>query len=204
MDAYLAGWRRPRTPATTCAEIALGGLVLRLAGWTPRSTSGWTRSAPRRRRRCAARPRIANARLAYGAYQEVFAGARCGRRSAARRRPAAAARCGPRPASRTPTTPTRMYVTDLVAAAHASTRCRRRRSDAVADHGEITGDTIAPARTRRPRASSTRSARSASTYATWSTVLEDEGVDKFVKSWAGAAGRDDRGAAASARQDSER
>ena len=64
---------------------------------TPRSTSGWRRSAPTRRWRCAARPGVANARLAYAAFQEVFPGERWDGAGRAGRQ-ARSGRCGPPPA----------------------------------------------------------------------------------------------------------
>ena len=48
---------------------------------------------------------VANARLAYAAYEEVFASERFGRLCATPA-PTRSARCGPRPASRTSATPT--------------------------------------------------------------------------------------------------
>ncbi len=85
MDAYLdrAGAGQGQR-ASTCPRSARSPRSSS-PGSTPRSTSGWTRSAPTRPRRCAARPAIANARLAYERYEKVF-GVRP--LAGARRRPA--------------------------------------------------------------------------------------------------------------------
>ena len=40
MDAFLAGIEQAKANGHDLSKIALGRLVLRLAGWTPRSTSG--------------------------------------------------------------------------------------------------------------------------------------------------------------------
>ena len=55
MDAYLAGLEAPRRPATTCPR-SIRSHRSSCPGWTPRSTSGWRRSAATRRWRCAVRP----------------------------------------------------------------------------------------------------------------------------------------------------
>ena len=56
--------------------------------------------------------------------------------------------------------------------------------DAVADHGEITGDTV-PAATTTPRAGARPASRALGiSYAEVVDLLEREGVDKFEKSWA--------------------
>ena len=55
MDAYLAGLKKPRGPATTFPRF-IPSHRSSCPGWTPRSTSGWTRSARMRRWRCTVRP----------------------------------------------------------------------------------------------------------------------------------------------------
>ena len=105
MDAYLEpGWRRPREAGHDLSKIhsvasffvsrvdteidkrlekiGSGGLALR------------------------GKAGVANARLAYAAYQESSTTATAFERSRPTG-PGCSARCGPRPASRTPTTPTR-------------------------------------------------------------------------------------------------
>ena len=100
----------------------------------------------------AARPALANARLAYEAYEEVFAGEPLGGAGQGAA-PTSSVRCGPRPASRTrrtrtPCTSTSWSRPDTVNTMPEATL------DATADHGEITGNTIARhvrAGPRRPR-----------------------------------------------------
>ena len=70
-------------------------------GSTPRST----RCCPRDRRSCG-RTAIANAKLAYQRFREVFAGEPLGP-ARGRRVRGSSGRCGPRPGPRTPPTPTR-------------------------------------------------------------------------------------------------
>ena len=110
----------------------LGRVVLRLAASTPRSTSGSRHDVrPRRPTRRSGKAGVANARLAYEAYEEIFAGERwAGARG--RRRQRRSGRCGPRPASRTPTTTTRCTSTtwwssDTVNTMPEKTLRRRRR-----------------------------------------------------------------------------
>jgi transaldolase len=123
---------------------------------------------------------VANARLAYAAYQEVFEG---GTRFEAL---AAAGARVQRPlwastGVKNPDYPDTLYVTELVAPNTVNTMPDKT-LEAVADHGEITGDTI------------TGTAETAQiVFDKLATVgidlpdvfrlLEDEGVDKFEKSW---------------------
>lgn len=123
---------------------------------------------------------VANARLAYAAYLEVFDG---GQRYQALK--AAGARVQrPLWAStgvKNPDYSDTMYVTELVAPNTVNTMPEAT-IDAVADHGVVTGDTV------------TGTAAAAQTVfdklvavgidmADVFTVLEDEGVEKFVDSW---------------------
>ena len=124
---------------------------------------------------------VANARLAYQAYEEVFAGDAL----AARSRPTAptrSARCGPRPASRTRTTPT-PCTSPTSSSPDTVNTMPEKTLDAVADHGEVAGDTVTGRLRRGRRGARQPRARSASTTTTSSRVLEHEGVEKFEKSW---------------------
>ena len=89
-------------------------------------------------RRCAARPAIANARLAYQRYEECSPPAvgRAGRRRAQPQRPLWAST-----GVKDPAYPDTMYVTELVAAGTVNTMPETTLA-AVADHGEVRGDTI--------------------------------------------------------------
>ena len=123
---------------------------------------------------------VANARLAYAAYQEVFLG---GSRfeplkadGARVQRPLWAST-----GVKNPDYSDTMYVTELVAPDTVNTMPEKT-MDAVADHGVITGDTVTG-----------RGAESQAVFDQLSAigidltdvflVLESEGVDKFEKSW---------------------
>ena len=83
---------------------------------------------------------MANARLAYAAYEEVFGSERFDR-ARAMPAPTPSVRCGPRPASRTQRYPDTMYVTDLVVADTVNTMPEKT-LEAFADHGEVSGDQV--------------------------------------------------------------
>ncbi len=123
---------------------------------------------------------VANARLAYAAYEEVFLG---GDRYEALK-PAGAHVQRPLWAStgvKNPDYADTLYVTELVAPNTVNTMPEKT-MDAVADHAVITGDTITG-----------RGAESQEIFDQLSSVgidladvfkvLEDEGVEKFEKSW---------------------
>ena len=76
MDAYLEGLEQAAGERADPGRASPRSPPSSSPASTPRSTSGWRRSAPTRRWRCAARPAIANSRLAYAAFQEVFQGKR--------------------------------------------------------------------------------------------------------------------------------
>ena len=125
---------------------------------------------------------IANARLAYALYEEVFAGDRCAALEAQGRQQAASAVGLDR--RQGPVLPDTLYVTELVVAEH-------REHHAGEDHagvrrprrGRRATRSAAPRR-RGPARCWTTWRRSASPTTTWSTVLEREGVEKFDASWA--------------------
>ncbi|TSD95310.1 transaldolase [Skermania sp. ID1734] len=124
---------------------------------------------------------VANARLAYAAYQEVFEGANTRfdnlkSERANRQRPLWAST-----GVKNPDYSDVMYVTDLVAPNTVNTMPEKT-LQAVADHAEISGDTV-----------SGRSAQAQALFDQLTDVgvdlpdvfatLESEGVDKFMKSW---------------------
>ena len=122
---------------------------------------------------------IANARLAYQAYEEVFSTPRwksLAGEGARPQRPLWASTGVKDPAYKDT-----MYVADLVAPGIVNTMPEKT-LDAVADHGEVGGDTITPT-TRTPRRFSTTSRRIGVSYNDVVQVLETEGVDKFEKAW---------------------
>ncbi len=122
---------------------------------------------------------IANARMAYAAYEEVIATDRWQRLESAgakRQRPLWASTSVKDPDYRDT-----LYVEALVAPDTVNTMPEST-LEAVADHGEITGDTVRP---NREDAANTLSAIEAAgvDLADATAVLEDEGVEKFSVSW---------------------
>lgn len=122
---------------------------------------------------------VANARLAYAAYDEVFGGERYAalRADGARTQRPLWASTG----VKNPDYPDTLYVTELVAPNTVNTMPEDT-IDAVADHGVIGGDTVsgtgAAAETVFGKLAAV-GVELADVYA----VLEDEGVEKFKKSW---------------------
>jgi transaldolase len=122
---------------------------------------------------------VANARLAYQAYEEVFSTPRWKTLEAEGARPQR-----PLWAStgvKDPAYKDTMYVVDLVAPGIVNTMPEKT-LDAVADHGEITGDTITPNYGDAQKVLDDLEAIGVS-YNDVVQVLEVEGVDKFEKSW---------------------
>ena len=122
---------------------------------------------------------VANARLAYQAYEEVFSTPRWKSLEAEGGRPQR-----PLWAStgvKDPAYKDTMYVDDLVARGIVNTMPEKT-LDAVADHGEITGDTITPNYADAQKVLDDLEALGVS-YNDVVHVLEVEGVDKFEKSW---------------------
>ena len=134
MDAYLTGLEKAKATARTCPGSTRWPRSS-CPAWTPRSTSAWTRSAPTRPRRCKGKAGVANARLAYQAYEEVFATDRwagAGRAGATAQRPLWASTGVKDPAYKDT-----LYVDELVAPDTVNTMPEAT-LDATADHGEIT------------------------------------------------------------------
>lgn len=122
---------------------------------------------------------VANARLAYAAYEEVFGGTRF----------AALAKDGARvqrplwasTGVKNPDYSDTLYVTELVARNTVNTMPEKT-LEAVADHGAVTGDTVTGT------AGTAQGVFDALTaigidLADVFTLLEDDGVEKFEKSW---------------------
>ena len=123
---------------------------------------------------------IANARLAYAAYQDVFLG---GDRyeplksnGARVQRPLWAST-----GVKNPDYSDTLYVTELVAPNTVNTMPART-LDAVADHGVITGDTVTGRAGEAQEVFDKLEAVGVDLTDVF-TVLEDEGVEKFAKSW---------------------
>jgi len=122
---------------------------------------------------------VANARLAYAAYEEVHGGERFAALKAAGarvQRPLWAST-----GVKNPDYPDTLYVTELVAADTVNTMPEKT-MEAVADHGQVTGDTIAGTYAAAQQVFDDLSAAGIDLVDVFK-LLEDEGVDKFEKSW---------------------
>lgn len=123
---------------------------------------------------------VANARLAYAAYQEVFdSGERFGALKAdgARVQRPLWASTG----VKNPDYSDTLYVTELVAP-HTVNTMPEKTIDAVADHGNVTGDTVSGKGAEAQEVFDKLSAVGVDLTDVF-LVLENEGVDKFVESW---------------------
>jgi transaldolase len=122
---------------------------------------------------------VANARLAFEAYEEIFAGERFAAlkaKGANPQRPLWAST-----GVKDPTMPDTLYVTELVVAGTVNTMPEKT-MDAVADHGEITGDTV-HGTYDDARATMQQLADQGISYDEVVETLEVEGVQKFEASW---------------------
>ncbi|MFJ4962009.1 Transaldolase [Streptomyces sp. ADI96-02] len=122
---------------------------------------------------------LANARLAYEAYEEVFSGERWAaldKAHANKQRPLWAST-----GVKDPSLKDTLYVDDLVAPNTVNTMPEAT-LEAVADHGEITGDTVS-GRYDQARADLDAIKKLGISYDEVVQVLEDEGVEKFEASW---------------------
>lgn len=122
---------------------------------------------------------IANARLAYEAYEQVVAAKRwqaLAQRGANEQRPLWAST-----GVKDPALPDTLYVTELVAPNTVNTMPEAT-LEATEDHGEITGDRVR-AHYEDARAELAALAELGISYDDVVQVLEDEGVEKFEKSW---------------------
>ncbi|MEN4472885.1 transaldolase [Mycolicibacterium cosmeticum] len=122
---------------------------------------------------------VANARLAYAAYEEVFGGERFAKlkESGARVQRPLWASTG----VKNPDYSDTLYVTELVAPNTVNTMPEKT-LEAVADHGVITGDTISGTAEASQQVFDKLSAIGIDLTDVF-LVLENEGVDKFEKSW---------------------
>lgn len=161
----------------------LGGLVLRLAG------GHRDRQAPRRDRQrpgiVTARPRrVANARLAYQAYEKVFGSDHHAGHRFAALKDAGARVQRPLWAStgvKNPDYDDTLYVVDLVAP-HTVNTMPEKTLEAVADHGVVTGNTIAGTYDGA-HAVFHELTRAGIDLDDVFEVLETEGVEKFEVAW---------------------
>ncbi|MFF9686429.1 transaldolase [Streptomyces sp. NPDC014623] len=122
---------------------------------------------------------LANARLAYEAYEEVFAGERwdaLDKAHANKQRPLWAST-----GVKDPSLKDTLYVDDLVAPNTVNTMPEAT-LDAVADHGDITGNTVAGGYDQA-RADLDAIKNLGVSYDEVVQLLEDEGVEKFEAAW---------------------
>ncbi|MGW2178692.1 transaldolase [Streptomyces sp. NPDC001732] len=125
------------------------------------------------------RAALANARLAYQAYEEVFGSERWAaldRAHANKQRPLWASTGVKDPAYKDT-----LYVVDLVAPGTVNTMPEAT-LDATADHGQVTGDTVTGTY-EQSRAELDAVAELGISYDDVVQLLEDEGVEKFEASW---------------------
>ncbi|WP_377642737.1 transaldolase [Oryzobacter terrae] len=122
---------------------------------------------------------VANARLAYQAYEEVFSTPRWQSLADAGAHPQRPlwASTGVKDPAYSDT----LYVTELVAPGTVNTMPEKT-LDATADHGEVTGDTVTPYYAEAAEVLDSLE-RLGISYADVTAQLEREGVDKFEKSW---------------------
>ncbi|MBA3990950.1 MAG: transaldolase, partial [Propionibacteriales bacterium] len=122
---------------------------------------------------------IANARLAYQSFEDVFSSDRWSALEAAgahRQRPLWAST-----SVKDPDLPDTMYVDGLVAPDTVNTMPEAT-IDATADHGDITGDTVTPNYDDAQQVID-RLEKVGVSYDEMVQAVEDEGVDKFAASW---------------------
>jgi transaldolase len=186
MDAYLAGLEKARAAGLDLSRIesVASFFVSRVDTEIDKRLDGLgTPEAKELRGRAA----VANARLAYQAYEEVFGStdgsvqpsprwAELDRAGADRQRPLWASTGVKDPAYKDT-----LYVDELVAPGTVNTMPEAT-LDAVADHGVITGDTVRGAY-GQARADLDALAAAGIDYDDVVRVLEEEGVEKFAASW---------------------
>lgn len=128
---------------------------------------------------------VANARLAYAEYEDVFAAE--GKHASTYKHLASAGANRQRPlwastGVKNPDYPDTLYVTELVAANTVNT-LPEKTLEAVADHGEVRGDTVSGTAAEAAQVFEQLRAVGIDLDDVFA-VLEREGVDKFEKSWA--------------------
>ncbi|MER7478080.1 transaldolase [Streptomyces sp. NPDC126510] len=178
MDAYLAGLEKAQAAGLDLAAIqsVASFFVSRVdAEIDKRLTLLGTQEALALKGRAA----LANARLAYEAYEQVFAGARwqaLGGARANRQRPLWASTGVKDPAYKDT-----LYVDELVAPGTVNTMPEAT-LDAVAAHGDVQGDTVSGGYAQA-RADLAAVERLGIAYDEVVRQLEDEGVAKFEVAW---------------------
>ncbi|KNE83627.1 MULTISPECIES: transaldolase [Streptomyces] len=178
MDAYLSGLEKASAAGLDLSRIqsVASFFVSRVDSEIDKRLDGMgTEEAAALRGKAA----LANARLAYQAYEEVFASDRWAaleREGANRQRPLWAS-TGVKDKAYKDT----LYVDELVAPGTVNTMPHAT-LEAVAEHGEITGDTVTGGY-EQARADLDALEKLGISYDEVVRLLEDEGVEKFEKSW---------------------
>ncbi|MFF3124134.1 transaldolase [Streptomyces sp. NPDC057908] len=178
MDAYLAGLEKAKAAGLDLSEIysVASFFVSRVdSEIDKRLDAVGTPEAKALKGKAA----LANARLAYQAFEEVFSSDRWAaldKAQANKQRPLWASTGVKDPAYKDT-----LYVDDLVAPGTVNTMPEAT-LDATADHGQITGNTIAGTY-EQARAELDAVAKLGISYDDVVQLLEDEGVEKFEASW---------------------
>ncbi|RFC75796.1 transaldolase [Streptomyces sp. AcE210] len=178
MDAYLAGLEKAKAAGLDLSKIhsVASFFVSRVDSEIDKRLDALGTDEAKALKGKAA---LANARLAYEAYEEVFSSDRWAaldKAQANKQRPLWASTGVKDPAYKDT-----LYVVDLVAPGTVNTMPEAT-LDATADHGEITGNTIAGTYDQS-RTEIAAVEKLGISYDDVVQVLEDEGVDKFEASW---------------------
>ncbi|MER6029170.1 transaldolase [Streptomyces sp. NPDC001851] len=178
MDAYLSGLEKAKERGLDLSKIhsVASFFVSRVDTEIDKRLNGIGTDEAKALRGKAA---VANARLAYQAYEEVFSSDRWSaleNAGANKQRPLWAST-----GVKDPAYPDTLYVTELVAPNTVNTMPEAT-LEATEDHGEITGDTVAGTY-EQARADLDALERLGVSYDDVVQVLEDEGVEKFEASW---------------------
>ncbi|WP_329574426.1 transaldolase [Streptomyces sp. NBC_01361] len=178
MDAYLAGLEKAKAAGLDLSKIhsVASFFVSRVDSEIDKRLDALGTDEAKALKGKAA---LANARLAYEAFEEVFSSDRWAaldKAQANKQRPLWASTGVKDPAYKDT-----LYVVDLVAPGTVNTMPEAT-LDATADHGEITGNTIAGTYDQS-RTEIAAVEKLGISYDDVVQVLEDEGVDKFEASW---------------------
>ncbi|KOG23128.1 MULTISPECIES: transaldolase [Streptomyces] len=178
MDAYLAGLEKARERGLDLSKIhsVASFFVSRVDSEIDKRLDGVGTDEAKALKGKAA---LANARLAYEAYEEIFSSERWAaldKAQANKQRPLWASTGVKDPAYKDT-----LYVVDLVAPGTVNTMPEAT-LEATADHGEVTGDTIRGTY-EQSRAELAAVEELGISYDDVVQLLEDEGVDKFEASW---------------------
>ncbi|MEU3302927.1 MULTISPECIES: transaldolase [unclassified Streptomyces] len=178
MDAYLAGLEKAKAAGLDLSKIrsVASFFVSRVDTEIDKRLDALGTDEAKELRGKAA---LANARLAYQAYEEVFSSDRWAaldKAQANKQRPLWASTGVKDPAYKDT-----LYVVDLVAPGTVNTMPEAT-LEATADHGQVTGDTVRGTY-EQARAELDAVEKLGISYADVVQLLEDEGVEKFEASW---------------------